>query len=319
MEYRLKTFPIATVLAAGLLVVPLTAGHLTADSGLFGVSPALAGNGNGTGPGGGNGGSHGGGNGGGHGSGHGHGPAGTFGADKSLKTASKGGKSGTSHGHGFGIAQSFVDSVGKGVGKASSGVQSMFDGVFGRGHSQGKATTTAVTTPEDVPIPTERSGKAHMSHGNIGAFSSLGRADQAYAHSQSPMMVAMRSYIQDYMAVVDEQGVEAAKTDPDLQAELASIVATFGKAGATQTETVTTTDEVTGLATTTSTTTVDPAVADYIDGVLGDGSEGSKMSDIRGMLDDSSSTDSTTTSSTTETSSSTTTDPSSTDPGTTTD
>lgn len=293
MTAKLKITSVATVLAAGLLIAPGTAGNLSGN-GFFGVSPALAGNGNGGGPGAGNGGGHGGDHGGGHGGGK--GPASTFGADKSLKTASRGGKSDTSHGHGHGFAQSFADSVGKGLGRASSGVQSMFDGVFGRGHSKGTATASVETTPEDVPTPTTSHGKSKSFH--AGALSSLGRADQAYVHSQSPLMVAMRSYIQDYMQVVDDQGVEAAKTDPDLQAQLADIVSQFGKTSATQTQT--TIDPTTLEATTT--TTIDPAAADYVGGVLGDGSEGTKMSDIRGMLDSQSSTTSTTDGSTTQTS-----------------
>ncbi len=306
MLRKLKGLWLATLCSAALMVAPTVGEPGSAMGDLFGVTSALAGNGNGNGN-----------------AGGGHGNSGSHGGQsgnhgKSLDTGTamksahgKSGQSGSGHGKGSGFAQSFVDSVGRGVGKASHGVQSMFDGVFGGGHSKGKSTASIQTTPEDVPTPTGRPEKSRSVHAELRSLSSLGRSEQAYVHSQSPLMVEMRTYIQDYMEIVDTQGVEAAKTDPALQQELAGIVSRYGAPSATTTETAPVTDPA---ATTTDpaaepTITIDPAVADYISGVLGDGSQGSKMAEIRGMLDDQAATDTTTTSSTATTSSSTATDP----------
>jgi hypothetical protein len=297
MLTKLKGLWLATLCSAALMVAPTIGEPGSATGDLFGVTSALAGNGNGNG------------NAGGHGTSGNHGgQSGNHG--KSLDTGTemktahgKSGQSGSGHGKSSGFAQSFVDSVGKGVGKASHGVQSMFDGVFGGGHSKGKSTASIQTTPEDVPTPTGRPEKSRSVHADLRSLSSLGRSEQAYVHSQSPLMTEMRSYIENYMDVVDAQGVEAAKTDPDLQQQLADIVSKYGAPSATTTETAAVTDPaaVTTDPAAAPTTTIDPAVADYISGVLGDGSEGSKMADIRGMLDDQAATDSTATSSTAST------------------
>jgi hypothetical protein len=292
------------------MAMPAIGGPGSAFDGLFGVSIAHAGNGNGNGGGNGGGNGHSGEHGGGKGGSHG----GALGTGKKLKIYgdTSGHSNKGNHGRGSGFASSFVDGVGKGLGKATSSAKSMVSDLFGNDSSpKGPKTQDATLLPEDVPVPTDNPEKTKNVHAELRSLNSLGRSNEAYVNSQSSLMSDMRAYImatgdtatggnQDATAQTD------AATTVDPETLLTGIVSKYGAPSAATTETLAIPDATTTPTDgTTAVTTISPEVRSWIDSTLGDPADpDSKISTIRGMLEEQSASDTstpdlTTTSSTT--------------------